>query len=102
MQAEEIAINFRMVAARAGVSTAWLYSTKPLRDRIVKLRDVSKTPAQNDTNHRRLIAQERVIATITPWTVMLSASSLSEPSSMMRRGLVLDGMTTLRGGCGIR
>ena len=64
MQAEEIPINFRTVAAHAGVSTAWLYSTKPLRDRIVKLRDVSKTPVQNDTNHRRLISQERVIATL--------------------------------------
>ena len=64
MQAEEIAINFRTVAAHAGVSTAWLYSTKPLRDRIVKLRAVSKTPAHNDTSYRRLISQERVIATL--------------------------------------
>ena len=39
MQAEETAINFRTVAAQAGVSTAWLYNTKPLRDRIMKLRD---------------------------------------------------------------
>jgi hypothetical protein len=64
MQAEEIAINFRTVAAQAGVSTAWLYNTKPLRDRIMKLRVVSKTPVQNDTKNRRLISQERVIATL--------------------------------------
>jgi hypothetical protein len=64
MQAEEIAINFRTVAAQAGVSTAWLYSTKPLRDRIMKLRAAPKTPVQNDTNNRRLISQERVIATL--------------------------------------
>jgi hypothetical protein len=64
MQAEEIAINFRTVAAQAGVSTAWLYNTKPLRDRIMKLRAVSKTPVQNDTKNRRLISQERVIATL--------------------------------------
>ena len=75
MQAEEIAINFLAVAAHAGVSTAWLYSTKPLRDRIVKLRDVSKTPVQNDTNHRRLISQERVIATLRLRIKQLEASN---------------------------
>ena len=64
MQAEEIAINFRTVAAHAGVSTAWLYDTEPLRDRIMKLRAAPKTPVQNDTNNRRLISQERVIATL--------------------------------------
>lgn len=64
MQAEEASINFRTVAARAGVSTAWLYKTKTLRDRIMKLRSVPKTPVDNDTNGRRLISQERVIATL--------------------------------------
>lgn len=64
MQTEEIAINFQTVAAQAGVSTAWLYNTKSLRDRIMKLRAVSKTPVQSDTNNRRLISQERVIATL--------------------------------------
>ena len=75
MQAEEIAINFRTVAAHAAVSTAWLYRTKPLRDRIVKLRAVSKTPVQNDTNHRRLISQERVIATLRLRIKQLEASN---------------------------
>ena len=41
MQAEEVEINFRSVAARAKVSTAWLYGTKPLRDKIVKIRNTS-------------------------------------------------------------
>lgn len=64
MQAEEASINFRTVAARAEVSTAWLYKTKTLRDRIMRLRSVPKTPVDNDTNGRRLISQERVIATL--------------------------------------
>ena len=64
MQAEEASINFRTVAARAGVSTAWLYKTKTLRNRIMKLRSVPKTPVDNETNGRRLISQERVIATL--------------------------------------
>jgi hypothetical protein len=64
MQAEEASINFRAVAARAGVSTAWLYKTKTLRDRIMRLRSVPKTPVNNETNGRRLISQERVIATL--------------------------------------
>ncbi len=64
MQEKEASINFRTVAVQAGVSTAWLYNTKPLRDRIMKLRAVSKTPVQNDASNRRLISQERVIATL--------------------------------------
>jgi 3-phenylpropionate/cinnamic acid dioxygenase small subunit len=64
MQAEEAPINFRTVAAKAGVSTAWLYNTKTLRDRIMKLRAASKTPIENDGRSRRLISQERVIETL--------------------------------------
>jgi hypothetical protein len=64
MQAEESSINFRTVAAQAGVSTAWLYNTAHLRDRIMKLRTAPKTSVQNDTNNRRLISQERVVATL--------------------------------------
>lgn len=64
MQAEETSINFRTVAARAGVSTAWLYKTKSLRDRIMRMRSVPKTPVDNETHGRRLISQERVIATL--------------------------------------
>jgi 3-phenylpropionate/cinnamic acid dioxygenase small subunit len=64
MQEVEASINFRTVAAKAGVSTAWLYNTKSLRDRIMKLRTVSKTPVENDGRNRRLISQERVIETL--------------------------------------
>jgi hypothetical protein len=38
MQSEEVEINFRSVAVNAGVSTAWLYRTKSLRDTIMKAR----------------------------------------------------------------
>ena len=41
MQSEEAEINFRSVAARAKVSTAWLYGTKSVRDKIVKIRNTS-------------------------------------------------------------
>ena len=75
MQAEEIPINFRTVAASAGVSTAWLYNTKPLRERIMKLRTVSKTPAQNDATHRRIISLDRVIATLRLRIKQLEASN---------------------------
>ena len=36
MLSEETEINFRSVATRAKVSTAWLYGTKAVRDKIVK------------------------------------------------------------------
>jgi hypothetical protein len=36
MHSEEMEINFRSVAARAQVSTAWLYGTKALRAAIMK------------------------------------------------------------------
>ena len=45
MQSEEVDINFRSVAARAKVSTAWLYGTKSVRDRIVKIRNTSPVAA---------------------------------------------------------
>lgn len=64
MQAEDASINFRTVAARAEVSTAWLYKTKTLRDRIMKLRSVPKTPVENESKDRRLLSKERVIATL--------------------------------------
>ncbi len=45
MQSEEVEINFRSVATQAGVSTAWLYRTKSLRDKIMKARTTSPTVA---------------------------------------------------------
>ena len=47
MKSEEVEINFRSVAARASVSTAWLYRTKPLRDKIMKARTACRlSPAR--------------------------------------------------------
>jgi hypothetical protein len=53
MQAEEVGINFRSVAARAKVSTAWLYGTKSVRDKIVKIRNTSPVAAGENLQHRR-------------------------------------------------
>src|SRR5665213_1122194 len=49
------------------------------------------------TSKSRSVTGRTIRGSRTPCTLMLSASSLSESSSMMRRGLVLDGMRTLRG-----
>jgi hypothetical protein len=65
MQAEEQPINFRTVAAVSGVSTAWLYKTRPVREYIMKLRSGSSKPVVENTGiERRLISQERVIVTL--------------------------------------
>jgi hypothetical protein len=65
MQTEEQPIDFRTVAAVSGVSTAWLYKTKPMREYIMKLRAGSSKPvAENSGIDRRLVSQERVIATL--------------------------------------
>ena len=64
MQSDEQSINFRTVAAEAGVSTAWLYKTRTLRDRIMRLRSVPKTPVENESKDRRSLSQDRVIATL--------------------------------------
>ena len=66
MQSEEVEINFRSVAARAKVSTAWLYATKVLRDRIVKMRHA--VPADTGESSQRIsclrLSHERVVATL--------------------------------------
>ena len=64
MQSEEMEINFRSVAARAKVSTAWLYSTKFLRDRIVKLRHTLPAASGESSQHRRQLSHERLLATL--------------------------------------
>ena len=64
MEAEEVDINFRSVAARAKVSTAWLYGTKSVRDKIVKMRHTLPTPAGESSQHRRLRSNERLLATL--------------------------------------
>jgi hypothetical protein len=64
MQAEEVEINFRSVAARAKVSTAWLYGTKSLRGKIMKIRTTSPAPAGENLQHRQRLSHERVVATL--------------------------------------
>jgi hypothetical protein len=64
MQSEEVEINFRSVAARANVSTAWLYGTKTLRAKIMKLRHPTPTAAVETPQHRQRLSHERVVATL--------------------------------------
>jgi hypothetical protein len=64
MQSEEAEINFRGVAARAKVSTAWLYGTKSLRDRIMKIRTTPAAVAGENLQHRQRLSHERVVATL--------------------------------------
>jgi Family of unknown function (DUF6262) len=64
MQSEEAEINFRSVAARAKVSTAWLYATKFLRDKIVKMRHASAAADGEMPYRRQLLSHERVVATL--------------------------------------
>ena len=66
MRSEEVEINFRSVAARASVSTAWLYRTKPLRDKIMKARITSPAIGGEVPQHRQRLSQERIVATLRP------------------------------------
>jgi hypothetical protein len=64
MHSEEMEINFRSVAARAQVSTAWLYGTKALRGAIMKARHTSPASAGENLQQRQRLSQERVVATL--------------------------------------
>jgi hypothetical protein len=64
MQSDEADINFRSVAAHAKVSTAWLYGTKSVRDKIVKNRNTSPVAAGENLQHRQRLSHERVVATL--------------------------------------
>lgn len=64
MMSEEVEINFRSVAARATVSTAWLYRTKPLRDKIMKARTTSPVVAGETLQSRQRLSHERIVATL--------------------------------------
>jgi hypothetical protein len=64
MQSEEAEMNFRTVAARAQVSTAWLYGTKALRAAIMKARHISPSAAGENLQHRQRLSHERVVATL--------------------------------------
>jgi len=64
MESEEVEINFRSVATQAGVSTAWLYRTKPMRDRIMKARTTSPAAAGETLQSRQRLSHERIVATL--------------------------------------
>ncbi len=64
MQSEEVEINFRSVATQAGVSTAWLYRTKSLREKIMKARTTSPAIGGEVPQHRQRLSQERIVATL--------------------------------------
>src|SRR5260370_33314998 len=64
MQSEEAETNFGSVAARAKVSTAWLYGTKSLRDKIVKIRTTSPAAAGENLQHRQRLSHDRDVATL--------------------------------------
>ena len=64
MKSEEVEINFRSVATQAGVSTAWLYRTKPMRDRIMKARTTSPAAAGETLQSRQRLPHERIVATL--------------------------------------
>ena len=64
MQSEEVEINFRSVAIQASVSTAWLYRTKSLRDKIMKARITSPAIGGEVPQHRQRLSQERIVATL--------------------------------------
>jgi len=64
MKPEEVEINFRSVAARANVSTAWLYRTKPLRDKIMEARTTSPAAAGETLQSRQRLSHERIVATL--------------------------------------
>jgi hypothetical protein len=64
MQSEEAELNFRSVAARAKVSTAWLYGTKLLRNRIMSLRTVSPAAVGENRQYRQQLSHKRVVETL--------------------------------------
>ena len=65
MDASDREINFRTVAAEAGVSTAWLYSQEELRVRIMRSR---KTPAERCSasapQDRERLSKQNIVATL--------------------------------------
>ena len=64
MQAEEQALTFRSVAARAQVSRAWLYGDKPVREQILKLRQREIRATGESPSRRQQISHERIVATL--------------------------------------
>jgi hypothetical protein len=63
LQSEEVEINFRSVAARAQVSTAWVYRTIALRAAIMKARHTSRQSPAKTCSIVSGSRTERVVAT---------------------------------------
>jgi len=82
MQAEEQAVTFRAVAARARVSTAWLYGDKSVREQIVGLRQGVSTVSCVGSSSRRQLSHERVVATLR-----LRIRSLEESNRELKQQL---------------
>jgi hypothetical protein len=55
-------INFRTVASRARVSTAWLYSEASLRERIMRLRESAVAPPRSQDT--KALSNSNVIAAL--------------------------------------
>ena len=66
MDASEREINFRTVAAEAGVSAAWLYSQEGLRGRIVRSRrnTTDVVPPASASRNRERVSRQNIVATL--------------------------------------
>jgi len=66
MDASDREINFRAVAAEAGVSTAWLYSQEGLRGRIMRSRRVTTAvgPPASASRDRERASRQSIVATL--------------------------------------
>jgi hypothetical protein len=66
MDASDQEINFRTVAAEAGVSTAWLYSQERLRGRIMRSRRTmtDAAPPASASRDRERASRQNIVATL--------------------------------------
>lgn len=66
MDASDQEINFRSVAAEAGVSTAWLYSQERLRGRIMRSRRTmtDAAPPASASQDRERASRQNIVATL--------------------------------------
>jgi hypothetical protein len=64
MDASDREINFRAVAAEAGVSTAWLYGQGELRVRIVRSRRTTTDVAPPASPSRERASRQNIVATL--------------------------------------
>jgi hypothetical protein len=66
MDASDREINFRIVAAEAAVSTAWLYSQDELRARIMRSRKLQSqlAPLPSASQDRERLSRQNIVATL--------------------------------------